>query len=213
MIVSARHDRSIGFRLAILGIFIGAMWLVRLVDWLVGAKRSAFFGVIPRTSDGLAGIAAAPFVHGDWEHLVANSIPLVIMGLIILIGGANQFLVVTFVVMLVSGLGMWLFGAPGTQHIGASGIVFGFMSFLLFRSVFDKRLWSFVTTLFVAVAYGGAIGMAVIPEDGVSWVGHMFGFAGGIAAAYLLRPPPTRKELESEMGRVLSSASRFERDH
>lgn len=168
--------------------FVGVMWLVVAFDWLTGDLPLGAYGIIPRSSSGLAGILAAPFLHGGLEHLLANTIPLVVLGLLILARGANQFLIVGQISILVAGAGTWLFGSSGGHHIGASGIVFGFIGFLLFRSVFDRRASSFVITGIVAIAFGATMLSSLVPAEGISWSGHFFGLVGGIAAAFYLRP-------------------------
>lgn len=140
-------------------------------------------GIVPRTAYGLTGIVMAPFIHGSLQHLLANTIPFVILGAVILLRGARAFTTVAIVSALVAGLGTWLFGTPGTMHIGASGIVFGFFGYLLFRAIYDRRISSFLIALVVAVLYGGSLLMSLVPAQGISWSGHLFGFLGGITAA------------------------------
>jgi membrane associated rhomboid family serine protease len=173
-------------RAATLGGFAGAMWLVRIVDMIVPAPGSvAGYGIIPRTAAGLQGIAVAPLIHLDLEHLAANTIPFLILGALILFRGLFEFLFVLLASALVAGAGTWLFGAGGTQHIGASGIVFGFFGYLVFRTAFDRRWTSAVITLLVAGLYGTAMLYSLVPAAGISWSGHFFGFLGGVIAARL----------------------------
>ena len=159
------------------------MWLTFAIDLLTPGHILG--GIIPRSSAGLTGIITAPFVHGNLNHLLANTIPLVVLGALILLKGANEFLVVLQLVTLISGAGTWLFGRSGI-HIGASGIVFGLFGFLLFRTVYDRTLVSAAITILVAALYGSVLGMSLLPEEGISWSGHMSGFAGGILAARFL---------------------------
>jgi membrane associated rhomboid family serine protease len=85
----------------------------------------------------------------------------------------------------VAGAGTWLFGASNTMHIGASGIVFGFFGYLLLRAVYDQRVSSLLIAIVLAVLYGASFLTSLMPAQGVSWSGHVFGFLGGIAAARL----------------------------
>ena len=171
-------------RAAALGTVVGVMWVVHLLDVLVpGVGSPAGHGIIPRTLVGIEGIPTAPLIHGSVRHLAANTIPLVILGGLVLLGGVLDFIFVVLTSALVAGLGTWLFGAPDTHHIGASGIVFGLFGYLVFRAVFDRRLSSALITLVVAVAYGAAMVQSLLPASGISWSGHFFGFLGGIAAA------------------------------
>lgn len=175
--------RELIARASVLGGSTAAMWLVRLLDTFGSGGSAAGHGIIPRTMIGLEGIPAAPFIHADFEHLVANTIPFVLLGALILFRGVAEFFFVTLVSALVAGFGTWLFGSGNAQHIGASGIVFGFFGYLLFRAAFDRRLSSILLMLAVAVLYGASMLYALVPAQGVSWSGHFFGFVGGYLAA------------------------------
>lgn len=175
------------FRTTALLSFVGAMWLVRVL-YLILPGGFGLHGIIPRSWDGLSGIITAPFIHYTFDHLIANTIPLLVLGAVILLRGAGELVYVVVVTGLVSGAGIWLFGAPGTIHIGASGIVFGFIGFLLFRGAFDRKLSSILITVIVAVLYGGSLLWSIFPEQGISWSGHFFGFVGGFVAARLRHP-------------------------
>jgi membrane associated rhomboid family serine protease/outer membrane protein W len=175
------------FRAMALLSFVGAMWLVWLSYQLIPGGLG-LHGIIPRSWDGVFGIITAPFIHYTFDHLLANTIPLLILGALILLGGAGELVYVVVVTALVSGLGIWLFGAPGTMHIGASGIVFGFIGYLLFRAFFDRRISSILITILVAVLYGGSLLWAMFPTHGISWSGHVFGFIGGYIAARARHP-------------------------
>ncbi|HVS31466.1 MAG TPA: rhomboid family intramembrane serine protease [Thermoanaerobaculia bacterium] len=169
-------------------LFVAAMWLVRVADTFRGDGTSiAGVGVIPRTTDRLEGIVAAPLIHASWAHLVANTVPLLILGGLVLFSGLAEFVFVTVVAALSAGAGTWMFGTPA-NHIGASGVVFGYLGYLLARPAFDGKLLSVVVTLVVAAVYGSVLLSSIIPEAGVSWSGHFFGFVGGILAARLRDP-------------------------
>lgn len=170
---------------ALLG-FLGILWIVWA--WHQIFPGYLFYGVIPRSTDGLYGILTGPLLHLSFDHLVANSIPLAILGALILLRGVRELIYVILVSGIVSGIGIWIFGAPGTMHFGASGVVFGFIGFLLFRSIFDRRLSSILVTIIVAVLYGGTLLASFMPEAGVSWSGHIWGFIGGIMAARWRHP-------------------------
>ena len=183
------QDDSLKARALTLFIFVSVMWFVRGIDsFLPKGFSSAGLGIVPRTWDGLYGIPVTPFIHEDFEHLLSNTIPFVILGALILARGVIEFVFVFFMTTLVSGVGTWMFGEGNSEHIGASGIVFGFFGYLVFRTAFDRKISSALITLIVAVAYGGAMTWSLIPEDHVSWSGHFFGFIGGFAAARLRYP-------------------------
>ncbi|HEX8618168.1 MAG TPA: rhomboid family intramembrane serine protease [Thermoanaerobaculia bacterium] len=170
---------------ATLGGATAAMWIVRILDWFGTGRSAAGHGIVPRTLEGLDGIAVAPLIHADFDHLVANTIPFVILGAIILFRGIDELLFVTLVSLLVAGFGTWLFGTSHSEHIGASGIVFGFFGYLVFRGAFDRRLSSIAIMLAVGFGYGASMAYALVPAEGISWAGHFFGFVGGFSAARL----------------------------
>lgn len=183
MLVAPKYDRSIKWRASALLLLVGLMWLVFGFNALLPDGVFHAQGIVPRTSDGFTAIIVAPLFHLSLDHLVGNTLPLLVLGSVILLGGLNEFLVVTMVCILISGGGTWLLGTPHTSHIGASGLVFGYFGFLLSRSIFDRRVIHFAVTILVAVLYGGSMAMSLIPQQGISWSGHVFGFVGGVAAA------------------------------
>ena len=135
--------------LTLLVAFLTGLWLIELIDTLIQGIDLETYGIHPRSVDGLWQIASAPFLHADVSHLIANSIPLLILGWMIIIRDKWHFTLVFVVAALVSGLGIWIFGGANTIHIGASGVVFGFLGYLLGRGYFER---SFVSILFGFVA-------------------------------------------------------------
>ena len=180
---------TIQTRAATIGSCVGVAWFLRLIDLIVpGPGSAAGHGIIPRSIDGLYGIPVAPLIHVDLEHLLANTIPFLILGTLVLLRGVVEFLFVILTSAFVAGAGTWLFGAGSAQHVGASGVVFGLFGYLVFRTLFDRRWSSAAITLIVAIAYGTAMIYALIPAQGISWSGHFFGFLGGVLAARLRYP-------------------------
>jgi len=176
--------RSTTERASIIAGFLAVMWGLEVVDWILPGRPFDVWGIRPRDTDALGGILFAPFLHLNFAHLIANSIPFVILGWLVMFRSTRDFFRLFFVSMLFAGAGTWLFGAPGTVHIGASGIVFGFIGFLLTRGVFEKSLLWLLVGLVVAVAYGGALWSLVFIARGVSWSGHFFGLVGGVFGAW-----------------------------
>jgi membrane associated rhomboid family serine protease len=165
--------------------FLGIMWAVEIVDLLPFVQTDRY-GIHPRSVAGLPGIVLAPFLHAGFGHLMVNSIPFVVLGGIVLLGGLRVFWRVTVFVTLVGGLGVWLFAGKFTNHIGASGLIFGYLGFLLARGVFEKSLLWLLVACAILVGYGGLL-IGVLPlQAGVSWQGHLFGFLAGIGAARLM---------------------------
>ena len=166
---------------------LGVMWAIEILDLFpfVHLDRS---GIRPRTFAGLAGIVFAPFLHDGFAHLLANSFPFLILGGIVLLGGRRLFWSVTVFVTLAGGLGVWLFAGRSTNHIGASGLIFGYLGFLLARGFFEKSVRWMIAAGVILVGYGGLL-FGVLPiHAGVSWEGHLFGFLAGVGAARLLFP-------------------------
>ncbi len=126
-------------------------------------------------------------------HLLANTVPFVAMGVVIALEGARRLVLVTLIVGLVSGLGTWLVAASGSIHVGASGIVFGYATYLIARGIFKRRAAELAIGVAVAVIWGGALLGGLEPRRGISWQGHLFGAIGGVVAARVLgRPRPAR---------------------
>jgi membrane associated rhomboid family serine protease len=177
--------RELKTQVTLLGGFVAFMWLIELVDILVFKQALNIYGILPRQIIGLRGIVFAPFLHGGLGHLIANSLPFLILGWFVMLQETSDFFVVTGITMLVSGLGVWLFGSPGL-HIGASGVIFGYLGFLLLRGYFERNIPSILLSLIVGVLYGSTIWGVLPLQQGISWEGHLFGFIGGVVAARLL---------------------------
>jgi membrane associated rhomboid family serine protease len=178
--------RDTGFAL-VLGM-AALMWVLEIVD-SVGDGRLDQYGIEPREADGLVGIVAAPFLHGGFGHLVGNTVPFLLMGFAIAFGGLVRVAAVTAIVALVSGAGTWLIGPDNSVHIGASGVVFGYATYLLTRGVFNRNLVEILIGAVVGVLWGGVLLAGLEPQQGISWQGHLFGAIGGVVAARLLARP------------------------
>jgi membrane associated rhomboid family serine protease len=185
----AQQDRAAGFQLVV-GM-AALMWLVEIVD-SIDHHRLDSWGIEPRDVEGLRGVVAAPFLHASFDHLIGNTVPFVILGLAIALSGLGRVAVVTGLVMLIGGLGTWIFAPENTIHIGASGVVFGYASYLISRGIFDKSLLEMAMGALVVVVWGGALLTSLVPHEGISWQGHLFGAIGGVVAAWLLAPRGAR---------------------
>jgi membrane associated rhomboid family serine protease len=164
---------------------VALMWVVEVVDVAVDHRLDRY-GIEPRDVDGLDGVIAAPFLHVGFGHLLANTVPFVTMGVVVAFEGACRLVSATVIVALVSGLGTWLVAAPGTVHVGASGIVFGYATYLIARGVFNRSGAQLAVGLLVVVIWGGALLGGLEPQRGISWQGHLFGAIGGVVAARVL---------------------------
>ncbi len=180
-------NRTIKAHAVLLLSLLGVMWAVEILDHLPFVDLDRF-GIRPRSISGLTGIVCAPFLHAGFGHLIANSIPFVFLGGIVLLGGRQVFWRVTLFVVLAGGLGVWLCAGRFTNHLGASGLIFGYLGFLLARGLFEKSLPWILVSCAILVTYGGLL-FGVLPmRAGVSWQGHLFGFLAGVAAARFLLP-------------------------
>ena len=182
----AQQDRAAGIQLVVA--MAALMWLVEIID-SIDSHRLDSWGIEPRDVEGLRGVVAAPFLHASFDHLIGNTIPFVILGLAIALSGLARVAIVTGVVVLIGGLGTWVFAPENTVHIGASGVVFGYASYLISRGIFDKSLTEMAMGALVVAVWGGALLTSLVPHPGISWQGHLFGAIGGIVAARLLAPP------------------------
>jgi membrane associated rhomboid family serine protease len=187
---SSRHDdRRAGLE-AVFGL-VAVMWLVELINTLDGNVLDRD-GIYARSIDHLWGILTAPFLHASFAHLISNTIPFLFMGLIIALGGLANVIMVTLIVIVLGGLGTWLIGPAGISTIGASGVVFGYATYLLARGVFDRSALELLTGLVVGAIWGGALLTSLVPHVGISWQGHLSGAVAGVVAAWLLRPAESR---------------------
>lgn len=161
---------------------VGVIWIVSLYGLLVDQGLQFALAVLPRRVEGLAGVLGMPFVHGSMTHLLANTVPMLIFGGILVSRGIGYFFKVSLAIMVLGGAALWLFGRD-SAHIGASGVVFGYFGFLVVRGFYERRLSSLAAALFVIVLYGGMI-FGVLPrDDHISWEAHLVGLlAGGLWA-------------------------------
>jgi membrane associated rhomboid family serine protease len=178
--------RTLKSQAIILGGFVVLIWFLELIDMVILDGSLDKLGVQPRSLMGLRGILFMPFLHNGLGHVVANTIPFLVLGWLVMVRRMSDFLVVTAVVIVVSGLGVWLFGSSNSTHVGASGLVFGYFGFLLLRAYFERSLIAILVAILVVFLYGGLIfGLSPL-QIGVSWQAHLFGFIGGALAAYWL---------------------------
>jgi len=166
---------------------LGIMWAMEFLDLLPFIHLDRY-GIQPRSLSGLVGIVFAPFLHAGFGHLIVNSLPFVVLGGIVLLGGVRVFWKVTIFVTLVGGFGVWLFAGRLSNHIGASGVIFGYLGFLLARGFFEKSLPWMGVAVGILIGYGGLLFGLLPIQAGVSWQGHSFGFLAGIGTARLMFP-------------------------
>ena len=175
-------SRTIKAQATILGGALVAMWVVFIATWMTGGALLTF-GIIPRTAIGLRGILLAPFLHGSLNHLIANSIPFVLLGWLVMLRDSRHFVPVTAYAMLASGAMAWLLGATGSVHVGASGVIFGYLGFLMLSGWYARSFGSIVISIAVTLLWGGLVTGVMPGAAGISWQAHLGGFIGGVLAA------------------------------
>jgi membrane associated rhomboid family serine protease len=183
--MSSRREARSGLML-LLGIVV-LMWAIEAINSLDSNRLDRWGGIYPHNVDRLWGILTSPFLHVSfYPHLIDNTIPLVFMGVIIALRGARRLAAVTLIVIVVGGLGTWLISAAGVPIVGASGLVFGYATYLFARGLFNRSLLEIAVGLVVGLVWGGALVTSVVPHAGVSWQDHVCGALGGVLAAWLL---------------------------
>jgi membrane associated rhomboid family serine protease len=195
--------------------FVALLYLVELIDQLTRHSLDAD-GIRPLQVDGLWGIIFSPVLHESWQHLMANTVPLLILGFLMTLAGMSRFVWATAIVWILGGFGTWLIGNFGsscgpTDHIGASGLIFGWLAFLVVVGIFVRRVWDIVIGLVVMFAYGGVLlgAMPVLGRcGGVSWQGHLCGAIAGVVAAYLLSAPERKTRTARKAGTASSPRSK-----
>jgi len=180
-------------------IFLGVMLFVFVAEWVSGVSFSTY-GIHPRDWVGLRGLLFSPFIHGSWEHLFNNSIPLLVLGTSLFYFYRPVAWYVWLYGWFISGLWVWVVGRS-SFHIGASGLVYVLAFFLFFSGVFNRNMRMMGISLLVAFLYGSMVWGIFPIEDGVSWESHLFGGALGLAMAYVFRlDGPQRKKYNLDEG-------------
>jgi membrane associated rhomboid family serine protease len=191
-ITTRSDDRRQG--LIVVGAMVLLMWVLEVIDQAGNANLDQY-GIKPHEADGLVpGIVAAPFLHAGFGHLEGNTVPFVLLGGAIALSGLRKVVLATVTIALVGGLGVWIFASSGTDHIGASGLVFGYAAYLMARGFFSRSMLHLGIGVLVIGVYGTTLLVGVAPRDGISWQGHVFGAVGGVVAARLLDARRPRRE-------------------
>ncbi|MFD6101182.1 rhomboid family intramembrane serine protease [Nocardia salmonicida] len=205
---ASRGGSWIRAAVVILG-FVGSLYVIEGVDMVLsydsppgapGELDSA--GIEPREVSGLDGILWAPLLHGGWDHLFANTLPLLVLGFLVLISGIGRGIAATAIIWVIAGVGTWLTGSTGSVHVGASSIVFGWLTYLICRGWFARNVGQIVVGLVILVFYGSML-WGVLPSDPrISWQGHLFGAVGGVLAGWVLSSDERRRRRGASVGRA-----------
>lgn len=170
-------------RILVLMMCVGVIWGVSGFALVFNNQYLLYhLAVIPREWGSLPGVVGMPFVHGSWWHLISNTMPLLILGGMVMFRGIRYFGAVTFMIMLLGGILLWCFGR-NAAHIGASGLAFGYLGFLVTRGFYERSWQSIGVAALVVFLYGGMIFGVVPRNDGVSWEAHLFGLLAGMVVA------------------------------
>ncbi|WP_017607394.1 rhomboid family intramembrane serine protease [Nocardiopsis xinjiangensis] len=188
---------------------LAAMWVFELIDsFLMFGQLDRAFGLRAWDLDSPWTVLTSPFMHGNLEHLLGNSLPFLVLGSLVAFSGLGRFLLTSLIIALVSGVGVWLFSTPHSLTVGASGLVFGYFGYTVLRGVIERKTVDIVIMICVILFYGTMI-WGVLPQyPGVSWQAHLFGFIGGLGAAYAL-PRRDARRAQIDPGREGGAQGRY----
>jgi membrane associated rhomboid family serine protease len=176
----------------IMTVVLGLLWVIEIVN-IADNGRLVRFGLRPHQLNGLEGIITSPFLHGNAGHLLANSLPLLALGWIVLTSGLRSWLIATGIIIAVDGVFTWLVAPTGTVVVGASGVVFGWLAYLIARAYFARKFAWIIIAVAAAVTFSSLFAGLVPGTTGVSWQSHVGGFIGGILAGWVLHPRKAKK--------------------
>ena len=174
-----------GVAALVMALLLAGLWVLELLDQLSGNQLDNL-GIHARQVDGLPEIVTAPFLHAGWDHLISNSVPFFVLGFLVLLGGVARWIASSLITIGASGLTAWLLTPPNTIILGASGLIFGWLTYLLARGLWSRRPGQVVVAVLVLLVYGGVIWGVLPGQPGVSWQAHLGGAVGGVVAAWLL---------------------------
>jgi membrane associated rhomboid family serine protease len=163
------------------------MWLIEGINSLDSQRLDSWGGIHARNVGDLWSVGTSWFLPANFSpHLVDNTIPFLFLGAFIAVHGARRLALVTMIVILVGGIGTWLVSPSNVYTVGASGVVFGYATYLFARGLFDRNIAELLVGVIVGFVWGAALWSSVIPHQGVSWQAHVCGAIGGVVAAYVL---------------------------
>ncbi|MGE5287784.1 MAG: rhomboid family intramembrane serine protease [Micromonosporaceae bacterium] len=167
--------------------FIVVIWALQIANWAGHYGLDTSYGIIPRNVLRLPDIFIAPFLHFSWSHIEANSGPLFVFGFLAAYRGVWRFVSVTVLIAITSGMAIWFFASTNTLTVGASGLIFGYFGYVVARGLIDRNLIDALVGAVMALSFAYLVTVAVPGTPGVSWIGHLGGLVGGVAAGWLFR--------------------------
>jgi membrane associated rhomboid family serine protease len=185
-----------GWAALVMLLLLVGLWALEFLDQLSGNQLDQF-GIHAQDVDGLPEILTAPFLHAGWDHLISNSLPFYVLGFLVLLSGLARWLASSLIIIAVSGMTAWLLTPPNTIILGASGLIFGWLTYLLARGIWSRRPAQVVIAVLVLVVYGGLIWGILPSTAGISWQAHLGGAVGGVLAAWLLHRRASRQLVTS----------------
>ncbi|WP_188901903.1 rhomboid family intramembrane serine protease [Deinococcus aerophilus] len=177
---------QIGPALGITAVLVVGVWAQELVDLVVFDGDLDYYGIEPRNPGTFWHVLTAPFLHADFAHLIANTVPLAVLGFMSAVRGVGRFLAVTLLIAVVGGGLVWLFARGDSVHLGASELIFGYLAYLLGVGWWERTPAAVGVAVVAFVLYGGILWGVVPGNPMVSWEAHLFGFLAGVLAALLL---------------------------
>jgi membrane associated rhomboid family serine protease len=167
--------------------FLALLWALQVFNWADGYRLDADFGILPMHLSRLPDIFTAPFLHVSWQHIEGNSLPLFVLGVLAAYRSLARFLIVSLIVVVTSGLAVWLFQSSNELTVGASGIIFGYFGYVLVRGFLDRNMVDIGVAAVAGVLYWTMLEVALPGTPGVSWIDHLGGLVGGVLAAWVVR--------------------------
>jgi membrane associated rhomboid family serine protease len=181
-----------GWAALLMLLLLAGMWVLEFFDQLSGHELDQF-GIHAQEVDGVPEILTAPFLHAGWDHLISNSLPFLVLGFLVLLSGLARWLVASMIIIVISGLTAWFLTPANTIILGASGLIFGWLTYLLARGLWSRRPAQVVIAVLVLLVYGGLIWGVFPGNSGISWQAHLGGAIAGVLAAWLLHRRASRQ--------------------
>jgi membrane associated rhomboid family serine protease len=183
-----------GWAALVMLLLLAGLWMLEFLDQLSGHQLDQL-GIHAREVDGMPEIFTAPFLHAGWDHLLSNSLPFYILGFLVLLSGLARWLASSLIIIVTSGVAAWSLTPAHTIILGASGLIFGWLTYLLARGIWSRRPAQVIVAALVLLVYGGLI-WGIFPSGaGISWQAHLGGAIGGVVAAWLLHRRSSRRQL------------------
>ena len=186
--------------------FLVILWIVQVVNFAYGYHLSQNYGILPRDVHSLPDLLWAPFLHVSWTHIESNSGPLFIFGFLAAYRGVVRFLGLTALVIVTSGLAAWFFGAAGYSGVGASGVVFGYLGYVLVKGFFDRHGIDIMIGAVMALCFAYQF-TVLLPQRGIGWQDHIGGLVGGLAGGWIFRDRSTAARRSKERAAADGPAS------